>query len=308
MYAGFWRRVAATLIDTIIYTICTRVIQVCLSFSGSACTGFGCADTALLHTLVVLGFWLFYFVYAESSPWQATLGKKIVGIKVTDLNGQRISFWRALARDVAKSISNLTLGIGYLMCIWTEQKQCLHDKIASCLVVTNDYTPQAEPVASSKVPVWVILVALFLPCMLIIGILTAIALPQYFSAVERARIVEARKYAQAIKSSGERYYLKTGKFPGSNPHRLDIQVPESAPVSVQHEGEDYFIVSAKTKNPNPVVVSALLLPGQNARYYCAQEPVKVQGRSIIPPKEPQGKILRACNQLTDGHNTDGKWK
>lgn len=301
MYAGFWRRVAAVLIDTIIYTICTIVIQACLNFSGGA-------EQSFLNTLVALGFWLFYFVYAESSPWQATLGKKVVGIKVTDLNGQRISFWRALARDLAKYISNVTLGIGYVMCIWTQHKQCLHDKIAGCLVVTNDYTPQAEPVASSKVPVWVILVALFLPCMLIIGIITAIALPQYFSAVEKARIVEARKYAQAIKSSGERYYLKTGKFPGSNPHRLDIQVPESAPVSVQHEGEDYFIVSAKTKNPNPVVVSALLLKTQEVRYYCAQEPVKVQGRSIIPPKEPQGKILRACNQVTDGHNTDGKWQ
>ena len=301
MYASFLQRVAATFIDTIIYKICTIVIQVCLSFSGSA-------DTSFLDTLVALGFWLFYFVYAESSPWQATLGKKIVGIKVTDLNGQRISFWRSLARDLAKNVSNLTFGIGYLMCIWTEQKQCLHDKIASCLVVTDDYTPQAEPVASSKVPVWVILVALFLPCMLIIGIITAITLPAYFNAVEKASIVEARRYAQAIESSGERYFLKTGKFPGSNPHRLDIQVPESAPVSVQHEGEDYFIVSAKTKNPNPVVVSALLLKTLEVRYYCAQEPVKVQGRSIIPPKEPQGKILMACNQVTDGHNTDGKWK
>jgi uncharacterized RDD family membrane protein YckC len=71
----------------------------------------------------------------ESSSWQATLGKKAVGIVVTDLDGNRISFARAFGRYFAKLISLITLCIGYMMAGFTEKKQCLHDMICGTLVV-----------------------------------------------------------------------------------------------------------------------------------------------------------------------------
>jgi len=58
-----------------------------------------------------------------------------VGIKVTDLNGDRISFTRATGRYFGRIITNLTLLIGYIMAGFTDRKQALHDMIASCLVV-----------------------------------------------------------------------------------------------------------------------------------------------------------------------------
>jgi len=76
-----------------------------------------------------------YFSIFESSSMQATLGKRALGLRVTDLNGDRISFLRALGRWAAKIISALTLGIGYIMAGFTEKKQALHDMIAGCLVV-----------------------------------------------------------------------------------------------------------------------------------------------------------------------------
>jgi uncharacterized RDD family membrane protein YckC len=76
-----------------------------------------------------------YYAGMESSTAQGTLGKLAVGIIVTDLRGERVSFWRATGRHFAKIVSGLTLTIGFLMAGFTEKKQALHDLMAGCLVV-----------------------------------------------------------------------------------------------------------------------------------------------------------------------------
>ena len=70
----------------------------------------------------------------ESSSRQATVGKMALGLKVTDLEGRRISFARASGRHFAKYISGMILLIGYIMAGFTERKQALHDMIAGTLV------------------------------------------------------------------------------------------------------------------------------------------------------------------------------
>jgi uncharacterized RDD family membrane protein YckC len=83
----------------------------------------------------VLGQWL-YFAYLESGEKQATWGKQILGLYVTDLAGNRISFGRASGRFFAKIITGLIpLFLGFIMAGFTERKQALHDMIASCLVL-----------------------------------------------------------------------------------------------------------------------------------------------------------------------------
>jgi uncharacterized RDD family membrane protein YckC len=85
--------------------------------------------------LSVLVQWL-YYTYLESGENQATWGKQALGIYVTDLQGNRISFGRASGRFFAKIVTGLIpLGIGYIMAGFTERKQALHDMIASCLVL-----------------------------------------------------------------------------------------------------------------------------------------------------------------------------
>ena len=81
------------------------------------------------------GLAVFYTVWLESSAWQATLGKKILGLRVVDMEGQRITFWKSASRNFNKSISFLILGIGYLMPLWTAKRQALHDRMARCLVI-----------------------------------------------------------------------------------------------------------------------------------------------------------------------------
>jgi uncharacterized RDD family membrane protein YckC len=87
-------------------------------------------------TLLIL-IWL-YFALLESSSKQATIGKMVMRIKVTNLSGKRISFGRATGRFFGKFISMYILFIGFLMPLWTSRKQALHDMIAKCLVIKKD--------------------------------------------------------------------------------------------------------------------------------------------------------------------------
>tara|TARA_Y100000588_G_scaffold395307_1_gene522865 strand:- start:5198 stop:5641 length:444 start_codon:yes stop_codon:yes gene_type:complete len=75
-----------------------------------------------------------YFAAFESSAKQGTPGKIALGIIITDLNDNRISFGKASGRYFGKFISSLIIGIGFLMVAFTHKKQGLHDMMAGCLV------------------------------------------------------------------------------------------------------------------------------------------------------------------------------
>ena len=76
-----------------------------------------------------------YYSLMESSKYQATLGKIVMGIKVVDHNNQRLQFPQALLRNLSKILSGFILLIGYIMIIFDDRKQGLHDKIADTFVL-----------------------------------------------------------------------------------------------------------------------------------------------------------------------------
>ncbi len=122
-YAGFWKRFVAAFIDGLIWFIPSIVFHKVFSYFGGWLTG-------------LITSWL-YYALMESSTRQATLGKQALGIIVTDMQGNRISFNQATGRYFAKLISGFILCIGYIMAGFTEKKQALHDIIANCLVVSK---------------------------------------------------------------------------------------------------------------------------------------------------------------------------
>ena len=131
-YGGFWIRVLANLIDGIVLLIPKLLISFLLEAASHAENEVSLNITVFIWTL------LFYWVYyagLQSSAWQATVGKKAVGLKVIDENGNRISFGRATGRHFASYISTVIFCIGYMMVGWTSKKQGLHDMIAGTLVV-----------------------------------------------------------------------------------------------------------------------------------------------------------------------------
>lgn len=134
-YAGFWLRVAAALIDGLIMILPSFVIDFVIGLVLYPKTHMGYESMQIVLFIInSLISWLYYAI-TESSSKQGTFGKQIVGIKVTDLYGQRISMARATGRYFGMIISGLILGIGYLMVAFTEKKQALHDMMASCLVI-----------------------------------------------------------------------------------------------------------------------------------------------------------------------------
>jgi uncharacterized RDD family membrane protein YckC len=153
-YAGFWLRFAAHILDNLIVSLPFVVVwfMIVVAVVGlgvftqvsSAGTESGKPAAAFIITIVLLYLslivgriilvWL-YHAFLESGPHQSTWGKRIMGLKVTSITGQRISFKHATGRYFSTIITGMTMGIGYLMVAFTERKQALHDMIAGTLVV-----------------------------------------------------------------------------------------------------------------------------------------------------------------------------
>lgn len=152
-YAGFFRRVAAWAIDLFFVMAASLffggvtgllfyfvILQLHLDQDIQAILlkGVGCVLGGVIYVAYFAGF--------ESSKLQATPGKKAIGLIVTDLNGSRISFWRACARLLGKILSGFLFCFGFLVCLVTEHKQCLHDILAHTLV----YKAEPAKPAGSK--------------------------------------------------------------------------------------------------------------------------------------------------------------
>ena len=143
-YAGFWRRFAAYLIDYLVILGGALALGFVIGFVAGA-SGSEDVEGGWLVAIYVTTFVGYYLYYAlmESSSNQATVGKIALGLKVTDIQGGRISFWRALGRTFAKILSALILFIGFIMAAFTDRKQALHDKVAHTLVVKRSASPAA---------------------------------------------------------------------------------------------------------------------------------------------------------------------
>ncbi|MGE5325064.1 MAG: RDD family protein [Actinomycetota bacterium] len=149
-YGGFWIRVAAYLVDQLLLSAATlpfflllvfpsilRVIHEAQSSQqppGPEIVFSILASTSLFFIIVFCGSWL-YEALLTSSSWQGTVGKRILGLKVTDDFGNKISFGRSTARFFAKILSGWVMYVGFIMVAFMERKRGLHDIICSTQVL-----------------------------------------------------------------------------------------------------------------------------------------------------------------------------
>ena len=142
VYAGFWKRAAANIIDSIIIgmvggilgAIIGGVLGAAMGMNGGLGGG-GFIAIQLITNLVSITITAGYYAWFHSSINRATLGKMAIGIKVVRTDGEAISFLRGIGRYFAFLLSSLILMIGLLMAAFTERKQGLHDMLCDTLVV-----------------------------------------------------------------------------------------------------------------------------------------------------------------------------
>ncbi len=190
-YAGFWRRVAATVIDNLILIVPFFLLSM---FS------FGIGGIAAV---------LIYGAYFESSEHRATLGKLACGLTVETMNGEKLTFGAALLRQFMKLLGHLLSFITWLIffvpAAFTTHKQGLHDMAVSTVV-------RREP--GKGIPSWLVgIIAGVVPFFFVGGILAAIAIPAYQDYVTRSKIAGARQEAAPLRAAVEAAYARNGKLP-----------------------------------------------------------------------------------------------
>jgi len=139
-YAGFLPRLGALIIDTVIVWITVFLISAvyyAIYYMSNPVRAYDSAyyteDFIIIAVAVLIQY--LYFAGFHSSSRQATIGKSVLGLVVTDTDGRRLTFWRASLRYIGRIIVSITLGLGYLLIIFTEKKQGLHDFIADTVVI-----------------------------------------------------------------------------------------------------------------------------------------------------------------------------
>lgn len=115
-YASISRRFGAVVLDMLILLIPGLVLSSLLPVAGG------------------LVAWFFYAPFLESSALRATIGKKLMGIQVGDVNGHRLTFASALLREVMKLVSSFLFFLPHLLALFTERKQAMHDLVANSVV------------------------------------------------------------------------------------------------------------------------------------------------------------------------------
>ncbi|MBK9169489.1 MAG: RDD family protein [Bryobacterales bacterium] len=137
VYAGFWRRAAAMLVDFLVFAPLQGIFFVLLvtaQMGGAQQARSQVGAAVIVLAAFAIGHWLYHTIL-ESSSWMGTVGKRVCGLRVTGLDGRRIGFARANGRYFAKFLSATFMSFGYLLAAFTEKKQALHDIAASTLVV-----------------------------------------------------------------------------------------------------------------------------------------------------------------------------
>lgn len=144
--ASFFRRLIAWIID---YLLVTFISSIILSFLLVVVFGFEGPETFEYNEtfvrdmsdaigpwqyLIFVIWWLYEALFLASS-WQATPGKRILNLYVSDKEGYRLSFATATIRYLGKLLGTLIFFIGYLLALFSRRRQALHDMIAGTLVL-----------------------------------------------------------------------------------------------------------------------------------------------------------------------------
>ena len=123
-FAGFWIRTLAAAVDTALLAAAIAVLAALLRPDG--CSAW-CA-------LLILAPWI-YDAGLVASGLQATLGKRLLGLRVSGHDLRPPGFGQATGRHFSKYVSTAILGIGFILAAADSRKRALHDQMAGTFVI-----------------------------------------------------------------------------------------------------------------------------------------------------------------------------
>lgn len=139
-YANPWKRLAAFLIDWFIISVTASLFYtfyfLLIGKGKPYLVNEDNSDSSIpgIIDLVLILFGWLYFILMEASSIQATLGKLVMKIKVTDTRGKQVSVAKSTIRTVVKYISSIFV-LPLFIAYFSKKKQALHDMITDCLVI-----------------------------------------------------------------------------------------------------------------------------------------------------------------------------
>lgn len=268
VYAGFWQRFAALFIDGFILMLLSIPAYILIGLGG------GWSPKNTHYGLLSVGYVLCYLISAiyfsvlESGEKNATLGKRWLGLKVYDNDGNRISTTRAFGRWASHLVSYITFYIGFLIQPFTEKKQALHDIVAGTIVVDT------QEGAKSAATVIVIIAVIFCLLIPVIGIIAAISIPAYQDYTTKAKIYEGYNYGNQATHFVGNYFQLNSKIPTS-------------------------LSDAGFSIPLPISVSDIAVNSSNAEIEITFSPranaLAGKKLSFIPSQANDGHIIWRCS-------------
>lgn len=167
MHASIWKRFWAFVIDVLVFALLFWALAQLI-------------DNFTVSLLLLILIWL-YYALLESSPWQASLGKRLLGLKVVDKRGRRLSFGKATKRLLSRLVTNFTFYFGFFSAAFDKQNKTLHDRLSKSMVVEKDlpfdpdhYSEEDEPILTMVMVVSVLLALVFVSLLV-----WWVVLPQY---------------------------------------------------------------------------------------------------------------------------------
>lgn len=148
IYAGFFRRSVAFLIDAIPLTIVVIIVFVASTPIGEMIRemmenrenfeyrmehiiwkAIGRITSAVVYIL--------YSTFLEASRYKGTVGKILLGMEVVDVNGNRLTRWQSFERNSMKIMSALPIMMGFVACLFSKRRRCWHDSLAGTYVINK---------------------------------------------------------------------------------------------------------------------------------------------------------------------------
>lgn len=206
-----WGRMLAGLVDVPVISMAAAVISVTTPTT-EIDPLFGPIMTAMLASFL-------YHTALEMSPWQATLGKRITGLRTVRLDGKAPCILQVLGRSLIRWLEWMLLGVPYLICLFVPHRATIHDFVTRTrTIATADVTDDEQSqLASAPAKVWSLpekLIAGVTYLVLVVMLMT-FAMAVKVTAMVRESVTDAFQDVRGTMRLIEGFHAASGRFPPS---------------------------------------------------------------------------------------------